>query len=499
MKFKINLKRAAAFAAAASIFTAVSGCGKKANVEMEDPNTLPSDSYEINWYLPGKTLHDISTVENEINAYLKDKINATVKINILENAQYKEKLSNMIQAGEYFDMCFAADWMLNYATNAENGAFVALDDMLEKYMPKTYDIIDKSLLEGARIDGKIYGLPVIKESSMCYGWIYRKDIADKYGIDMSKVKSFEDLEPIAKMIKEKEPDIKYPVDWNGDQSPSGSISGFDILAANVLGCRGGDDTFTVVNKMDLPETLEQFKLGHRFYTEGLIKEDILTNFNDYTQRLKNGQAFCVLMPLKPGKVGELLKNSNYEFAQEYVQTPKKMLNAGSSSLNVISVTSKNPGRVARFMELLNTDEYLNNLVVYGVEGRHYEKVSDKVVKVIPEGGYTLSGSQWMIANIYLNYTTVEEEPDKYEQLKKFDEEATPNLLNGFRFVTQDIQAELAACAAVTKQYGNQVSLGALDPEPILETYRRELNNAGIEKIKIELQKQINEFIKNKKS
>ena len=34
-----------------------------------------------------------------------------------------------------------------------------------------------------------------------------------------------------------------------------------------------------------------------------------------------------------------------------------------------------------FLELVNTDKYLNNLINFGVEGVDYEKVSDNVIKL----------------------------------------------------------------------------------------------------------------------
>lgn len=476
------------------------GCGSGGNqIAQEDPSKVPEEPYEINWYMYGTTLKDVASVENEINAYLKDKINATVKINRMEASQYKDKMSNMIQAGEYFDMCYVANWMVDYVVNAENGAFVALDGLFDKYLPETYQLSDPVALECVRVDGKVYALPVIKENALAYGWVYRKDLADKYNIDMSQVKSFEDLEAAAKIIKENEPDIKFPVDWDAAGAPSGGLSAVNVLQGYNIGYKKGDETYTLINRLEQPEIMEEFKLARRFYEEGLVKEDILTNNTDTTQRLKNGQTFCALVSLKPGKAQELFKNTNYEFEQQYLESPRKPINSGISSMTAISATSKNPARVARFMELLNTDEYLNNLVVYGIEGKHYEKVSDKVVRVLPNSGYTLSGSQWTVANIYLTYCTEGEDPDKNRKLKEFDDSASPHPLSGFRFVTESVQAELAACQAVEKQYNNQVVLGAMDPEPIVPEYIAALKSAGIDTVIAEMQKQLNAFLENKKS
>ena len=91
----------------------LSGCGKAVGtVKEEDTAQIPQDPYEIAWYLPISAQKDTEIVEEKINEYLKDKINATVKMYFLETSQYKEKMNAMISSGEYFDLAFCATWML---------------------------------------------------------------------------------------------------------------------------------------------------------------------------------------------------------------------------------------------------------------------------------------------------------------------------------------------------------------------------------------------------
>ncbi len=489
-----------ALAAAAVMFAGMAGgCGTKGvtTTSMEDPNTVPETPYEINWYICANQQSDVATVENEINAYLKDKINATIKLNIMESAQYSDKMTNMLQAGEYFDLCYTANWMLNYAVSAETGAFYPMDELFEKYMPKTYELADHDSLEGARVKGKIYALPTIKENATAYGWIYRKDIADKYHIDMSQVKTYADLLPIAKMIKENEPDMTYPIDWGENMSLGGTLPYVSVMTGCNLGYVQGDDTFKIVNRLEQPEAMEQFKMANTYYKEELIKRDIMTNNSDADRikGLQNGKTFCMMYPLKPGKVQELIKNPKYDFAQAYIEKPQAAL--GLASMNAISATSKNPARVARFLELVNTDPVLNNLLVFGVEGKHYEKVSDNVIRLIPNSGYCLSDAKWMLANVFIGYCTEDEDPNVKKELQEFDKEAERSKLMSFVFDTTNVQAEIAACSVVEAQYNKQVSLGALDPEPIVKQYLTELKAAGVDKIQEELQKQVDEYLANK--
>ena len=489
----MKLRKTLACALAAALLFASAGCGPaRETVAEESLEEAMQTPYEINWYTYGTQQGDTELIEVKINEYIKDKINATVKLHILESSQYSSQLSSMIQAGEYFDMCFVADWMLKYSESAEMGAFVPLDDYFEEYMPETYELSDKNAIECSKVNGKLYALPVIKENAECYGWIYRKDIADKYGIDMSSIKSFEELEPYLIKIKQNEPGIEYPIDWDTDSSPAGGFLQQPIITATEIGLES-DTSREVINVLSTEKSRNAMRLAHRFYEEGLIKEDILTSSAELNSRMKSGKTFCHMNKLKPGKVEELYKNTNYEFAQTEITAPRKGAKFGTGSMTAVSATSKNPTRVMRFIELLNTDEYLNNLVIYGIEGMHYEKAEDGRVQTFPDSKYTMAGRQWLFANIYLTYPTVSEDLDKNVLLKEFDDNASLSSFTGFSFVTEKVQTEIASCANVDKQYRNQLMLGAIDPDSIYDKYMEEMEKAGMNAIIEEAQRQLDEF------
>lgn len=492
MKMK---KLIAAVLATAAVISAAgcSGGGNQGDVKRESAEEMAQKPYEINWYTYGTPQDEVELVEAKVNEYIKDKINATVKLIVLESSQYSNQLSSMIQAGEYFDMCFVADWMLKYAESAEMGAFVPLDDYFAEYMPKTYELSDKSAIECSRVNGKLYALPNIKENAECYGWVYRKDIAQKYNIDMDSIKSFEELEPYLLKIKANEPDIKYPIDWDTDASPSGGILQQPIMAASVIGLES-DSSREVINVLSSEKSREGFKTARRFYEEGLVKEDVLTTVSELNTRMKGGKTFCHMAKLKPGKAQELYKDSEYEFAQAEITQPRKGAKFGTGAMTAVSATSKNPTRVMRFIELINTDEYLNNLIIYGIEGKHYEKTDDGRVKLMPDTKYTQSGRQWIYANIFLTYPTVRENIDKNRLLKEFDTNAQLSSFTGFSFAPENVQMELASCANVNNQYRNQLMLGAVDPDTIYDKYMEEMEKAGMNIVIDEVSRQFNEFL-----
>ncbi|MBE5040889.1 ABC transporter substrate-binding protein [Ructibacterium gallinarum] len=490
------MKRVLALFLAIAFAVIAGGCGNSGEqgaMLTEDPNEVPSDTYEINWYLMGTPQEDISSVEMAINDYLKDKINATVKIHAMDAAQYEQKMNTMIQAGEYFDIAFAARWMLDYFGNSEAGAYFPMGDYFDKYMPESSKQMDPDQLESIRVsDGKVYGLPVHKEYAGQIGWIYRKDIADKYGINMADYKTVESLKPVLETIKANEPDMQYPIDWDNDSAPRILVEQESNIFRN-----GMYSNLEVVNYMDTPEFKKACEVARDFYESGLVKKDVLTT-HDTIQRMKEGKCFCMLSPLKPGKVEELFKNTNYEFAQQEITAARVDYMPGAASMQVISATSKNPARCMRFLELLNTDPVLMNLVIYGIEGKHYNKIDENTVQIKQGTTYDFSANAWAVGNNFIVYLTDKDDPQKHEKLKELNDNAERLVSNLFMFDDKgdnemiQIQTELDV---INSRYMAQATTGALDPGPILEQWKEEWKAAGGEKYIEEMSKQYEEFLK----
>lgn len=471
------------------------GCSGKKNtaVSMEDPTTVPSDPYEINWYIIGDAQSDVSSVEEAVNAYLKDKINATVKINALPSAQYKQKVGTMINANEYFDLCFVAAWMLDYTNNARAGAFVDLTDYMDTYLKDAADIIDDVLIKGSKVDGRLYAWPNYKEIGTCFGWIYRKDLADKYNIDMSQYHSWEELEPVLKLIKENEPDISYPADWSAGGTPA------QKFRLNNYLCQDG--VFPDDHAMNLFAT-EEFaaacETARDFYNKGYVRPDVLTA-TDQIQRMSEGKTFVICNAVKPGKAQEVFADSPYEFAEDCYafQQPCVDYAPGTGAMQAVSATSKNPARVMRFLNLLNTDPYLKNLIVHGVEGKHYTKIDDKTVQPIAGSGYDIYKRSYIVGNIFLDYLIPGDAPDKYEKLKEYNEVAVDSETNYF-VLSNDPELERLQQEAntVTDKYRKQLISGAVDPESTLAEFRQQLEAVGMPKLLEMVDDQWQEFSKN---
>ena len=81
-----------------------------------------------------------------------------------------------------------ADWINKYIQNAQKGAFLQLNDMLETEAPKLKESIPDYLYDAVKVDGKLYAIPNIQVLFNQLGLIVFKDYADKHQFDFSTVK-----------------------------------------------------------------------------------------------------------------------------------------------------------------------------------------------------------------------------------------------------------------------------------------------------------------------
>lgn len=73
------------------------------------------DIVTLKWYMSINPVYpDTEKVIEALNEYTKEKIGVEIDYTVIANPDYKEKMPTMINSGDYFDICFTADWTTNY-------------------------------------------------------------------------------------------------------------------------------------------------------------------------------------------------------------------------------------------------------------------------------------------------------------------------------------------------------------------------------------------------
>lgn len=135
---------------------ALSACGGDSNNAATNSSGAGGDGassekpVELIWYTIGGPQKDLDRVVEEVNKYTKEKINVTLKMNMIDFGDYTQKMQVKVAAGEPMDILFTCSWAFDYVQNARKGAFMELDSLLNEYGKGIVDTIDPALWKAPR-------------------------------------------------------------------------------------------------------------------------------------------------------------------------------------------------------------------------------------------------------------------------------------------------------------------------------------------------------------
>ena len=247
------------------------GCGKAADDGLVTINVTRAC---FNLAAPDEA--QVQKVEDAINEYIKDKINVRIELNDLESGSYTEKANMALNANE-INLLWTASWESTIGTN-DLVPKEAVYDLTELIKGTTlYNSMDEGQWEAAKYDGKIYYIPVYKDNVEGYDFMFRKALVDKYGWDVSSVKSLADLEPM--LADAKAEGLKYPfLTQRTAMFYRWYINDFDFFTADVTANWVSVDraTNSVVNTIQTPQYKEFATLMAKWAEAGYISEDDVT-------------------------------------------------------------------------------------------------------------------------------------------------------------------------------------------------------------------------------
>lgn len=457
--------------------------------DKDKKNASGDQPYEIKWYMIGTPQNDTAQVMEEINKYTEEKINATINLTQIDWGDYDQKMQVIISSGEPFDIAYTTGG--TYVQDTQKGAFKSLDTLLDKEGKELKELLNPALIEGARVDGELYGIPSNKEAAGQRVFTFNKRLVEEYDFDISEVKTLADLEPMLKVIKENEPSIT-PIATFNPYLPFDYI--YDEEMPFGFPLEGNRDE--VVNQFETDEAMEVFKIMHDYFKAGYIKSDAATSKDSWPLDVENW--FVRMGESQP--YADLLwsRSANYQVVSVPIEDPVTFNSSVTGAIQAISITSANPEKAMEFLNLLNTDEYLRNLVDKGIEGVHYEKNEDGTISDLPARIERYNMPTYALGNHFNLYLYEDDPADKWEEFEAFNESAETSPTLGFHFDSDPVRTEIASISNVSKQFYPAIASGSVDPEDSIPSFNKKLKDAGIDIVLEEIQKQYDEWEKEQK-
>lgn len=495
------------------VVSILGGCGKKgssdANKSSGDSakNSATSDSgkldtskeVELVMYVIGDRPAGQDVVDENLNKLLKQKLNCTLNINWIPWADYTNKYPLLFSSGEEFDMAYTAIW-LNFSSLVRKGAFMSLDDLWPAYAPKNFSRQSDSAKQEANIDGHYYCVPTMLATYDAYGPLYRTDILK--GTDWNgKMENFQDIEKYCDLVKKTNPEMQ-PIDifssgseWDdtwmrslGYRSTTGATNDFLFFDPN----QDNPKLFSYYESDKTPEFLDMMT---RWNEKEFFPKSALSDTD--STKTQNGKAAM--------RTVNIDKYQNYatihpEWTYKYVNFVKDVAHQPySQNAMVIPTTSKNPERAMALWDLITNDKEVYDAFYYGVLNTTYTLNDKGEYKITDTNNYAVS-NMWAARTMEFN-RNVEGTPVDYNTMKQGFE---TNIKAGqgsekyaaFTIDTSSIETEYAACQNVQQQYWWPLELGYTDAKKGLQEYKKKMEAAGIENIRKEIQRQLDEYIAN---
>lgn len=468
--------------------------------EESNPSAEKPTELTVAFPLFGQAPKDMALVQDEINKIMQEKINVTVNFLPIGFGDWQQQTNLMFSSGEKLDL-LPTVW--NYPSLVSKGQFIPLDELLQKHGHGIVQALDPAYLEAAKVNGVVYAVPTLRDMASSFGIAMRKDLINKHKIDVSQIKRFEDIEGALKAVKAGEPDIS-PLITGVGSSILNQYQPHDTLGDQLGVLPNYDNNLKVVNLYESEEYAKQLQTVRKWYKEGLIQKDVATNKTTQYELIQSNKAFAYLLRVQPQTItGETQLNGQ----PMEVVTFTEPVSTTSTITNVmwgIASNSKVPDKAMEFLNLMYSDKEIINLLIWGIEGKHYVVKSENIID-FPEGvnaqtsGYFLNMG-WLFGNQFLSYVWngPNADPDVWEKMKEFNKSAIKSKALGFSFDSTPVKTEVASVGNVISQYGLPLETGSVDPDNVLPEFIKKLKTAGIDKIIAEKQKQLDEWAQKNK-
>ncbi|MDQ0897884.1 ABC transporter substrate-binding protein [Paenibacillus sp. V4I7] len=513
----------------------LSGCGKTAT-ETPSTNTNASPApvateaakpviLKFVQLSPGKQA-DAQEVWDEFNKKLATLLpNTKVEFVPVTPAEYADKWKLMAASAEPIDIAWTG-YALDYPSEVNKGSYMELDALVDKYAPELMKEIPSWVLDRARVNGKLYAIPNYQQAVDSRPTLrVPKEFIDKGYIDPKLAQeTFYKNGPVSKesfaVIEGYLEKLKANNQLRKGFSPNvlTSMQHHNILISatapfKLVGDLKDPKSLKVINWYDTPQEQLFIKTMTDWYAKGYIRKDILSLQNQRQDEGKPDGNIAWFHSLI-GSIEDQSKtdSTRYGFPIQVIPMEEKYtISALSDSTNLaIPRTSKNPERAMQLINLLDTvkGKELYNLLVWGIEGKHYKKISDNKIETIGYSGQGTADAKygiqnWGSGNTANSYET-QANPANFTQIwKDINAGATISPLLGYKPTLDPIKTELAQIAAVVKEYQGTVNALVLESGAVADSdakYKEfidKMKKAGSDKVIAELQKQIDEFFKTK--
>ncbi len=487
-------------------------------IRHNDMNEVESENISLRWIMngPGKQI-DSDRIWKKFNEILKQYLpGIEVDFEIIQAVEYNDRIHLMNAVDEQMDILWTG-YTNSFFSDIEENLYMPLNDLYEEYGKDMAKELEPWVIDMGKINDMMYAIPnyqIMATSPIALKT--PKKLADKY-LDAEKLQECYN-------------------NWENDQNAR--IEFYNILTNYFQNIKNGGELGSGIGVGTVRMFCGNPNIDYTGINSFLIDTDTMKVYNnyeteDYKLWCKNINSWYKMGFVRPdamtikdigtdqGDKGYILWQHLYDSNVEIQETKMRgydvkviplgenfyIKNGIPSTMTAISSKCAHPKEAMQLINLINSQKgkELYNLLIYGFEGEHYEKIGenrirpfDYVVQGQPDSRYGLP--KWAVGNTKNAFEVETSIENLKEYMESVDKSAIVMPTVGF---TPDLSAyseELAKLEAVYDKYVKTLDYGISENwKEIYDEFLYNLKEAGSDTIRDEIQRQLDEWLRNKKS
>ena len=450
---------------------------------------------------------EISAAINEISEKL---INVRVNLHYNAPADIGTRVSVGIPAGDQMDLlCFNPAGGSTFGTLVAQKQVMDMTPYLQEHAPKALELT-ADYLAATTVDGKIMGIPNLRELNESFWLTMNKDILEELDL-VEQAEACDNWTAYAEIMRQVVDNSTLagigPNDANGSIVENyafyvGEEKWSDTFAFDNLGDQYSliyvdAETDTVMNYYSTQEYKNAVTMAHQWYVDGLVYKDSAITEQTRDAQLSGNLSFSISGQGGPSTPVNKASSTGHSVICKELGTPatprRTWLKFGPGR----PVTCKEPEAAAKFLELMYTNADVMNILLWGIEGKDWV-LNENGEACYPEGvdggSARYHKNEDFFPNCYIAYPW-EGMGGDYRDVSFEKLQNTPvSKYVGLSVDTSSIADQITACFNVSKQYRAVLNCGQADPATELPKFLAALEEAGVQDIIDCYQTQLNDWL-----
>ena len=447
----------------------------------------------------------LDRISEKLSEITEEKLGVDVELMIMDAASYSQNMNLMLASGEQVDLFNAVS--VGYMPCVNKGYTLDLeeDDLLQTYGQGILDTFTESEIDGCRVGGTLYGLPVKKDDAAGkFGISIAAQYLDGIGFDYESMyedgeeiiyTDFDTIDDIFAQLHEKYPDkTVFYMDLSSVVSQCLSI---DIPSDNFGVLLNPTESLQIEDLFSSDQYMELCERMYKWNQAGYISPDAITETSASTVQVKAGSLMAYKTATKPG----ILQQETNLCGQPVVIFQTGPDFKGSSAYNTmpwcINQNTEDPVAAMQVLNLLYTDPEASTILCWGEEGVEWQETSDGHITyadgVDADNSEYFNNVNWEMPNQFIAKIWEGNDLDIWDRMQEFNDNATTSKAMGFTFDNSAVSAEYTALTNVYTEYQAQLELGFIDPEKGIPELVERLNEAGLQEYMAAKQEALDEW------